>query len=238
MALVQVTGNNNGAGITNSLTTPFVNPTGANNVILGLQWKTVGGALISSIQDNLGQTYEVIVDTGDGNHYDGGIFASIGRGSGVTSVTVTMSLACVINMTIAEESGLAQTSGPYGPIPVVDGTPNSAILSASGSFNSGTTTTTNPTDILYGFAMADTQITFAATGGWSIAYQSQNITDADSGVMFRQAVSSTGSYATTGTSTPNYTHLGVGVVAFIGNIISPVPPGAKQTFVTETIVQY
>jgi hypothetical protein len=239
MALIQYATANNGNGTSNAVTATFPNPTGANFIILGFTYKTYPTApSISSIQDSSGQAYTTQVNNGDGNHYNGYLATSLGQNSGVTSVTVTLSAAVVINMIIAEESGLASTSTMYGPSPVIDGTPAGTFQTPNtGTFSSGSTTTTNPTDVLYGYFQSDYEVT-ATASGWTTVTQLFNNTDGDTFGLFRKSVSSTGTYAFSGTTSPNFVHAGASIMALIGNVILPVPSGAKQTFVTETLIQY
>jgi hypothetical protein len=175
--LIQSATANNGAGATATCTVNLTATTANSLIFIGIMYKSNGGATVSQVEDNLGNLYNNIAGPQtDTNHYSGTLFYGTNL-PGVTSITVTMSAACVINMEAAEESDCKNVPGNIGST----GSGNSA------TYASGFQTEIGPC-VVYGLVTADNANTFTNNDTMTIVRQDQNGTDGDATALIRGTV--------------------------------------------------
>lgn len=208
MALIQSASNTNGNGGGGTMAITLAQATQKGSMaLIAFMYRSASGQTVSSVTDSAGQTYTLIKSQTTGNHYTCALYACYGSVAGVTTVTIVLSAAGVINGIFAEES---VASG-------LDGTPSGAAQSSVTAVNSGTTTTDVPNTVLYGFLGSETQTTaFTPSGNWVTVTNTNNTTDGDGFGMVRQTVNGSGSAValtvTVGTSG--------GASAFVGSIVA------------------
>lgn len=154
---------------------------------------------ISSVTDSASNAYVNNITSGQQTNYEGAIY-SFPNAASVTSVTANFSSTDTrATMVVVEESGFNGA---------VDGTPNSFNSpGTASSFDSGSTTTTNASDVLYGLVanVSASGIVHTPTGSW-VAITGTGITggrhdntaDGDTTYVQRQVVAP-GTYDSTGT---------------------------------------
>jgi len=164
-----------------------------------------GGGTISNatVGANSSTTADKNIAGGGGGNI--AIFSVHGIAGGVTSVSVTLSATEWVCVIVAEESGLSTSAN-------LDQANATAGAGGQITWNSGNVTTTQASEVAYGYAYypASTTQTMTPDAGWSKL--SGTGIDANGGVFettdglaiygVRQVLSSTGTYANSGTA-PN-----------------------------------
>lgn len=178
--------------------------TNANTLSVNINPTTAGDAIIvavaikanpiSTITDNLGQTYTLASSISVGGSGLSYIYYVLNTGEGVTTITVTLGalVSDTIVLTAAEYSGIS-TSG------ALDKTSTNANTSTS--WTSGlTATTSQANELLFGSAYDSQNSTTILTPG--TGYTTVNSEPGSSVLLFTedQIVTSTGTYAATGSS--------------------------------------
>ena len=161
-------------------------------------YKATATSVVDSAGNNWTQDWYATHSSTNGYGYH---LPTASNTGGITSVTITVSAAGAIAGSVDEWSGATSTE---------DGTPASAN-GYSTSPNSGNVTTANGSDLLWGAIAADVATVSAVGTGWT---SEGNVTTFNVNVtVCYQVVSSTGTYALSGTLTAS-DPWGCGFVAF------------------------
>jgi fibronectin type 3 domain-containing protein len=184
-----------------------------NVVVVG--WND-SAATVKSVVDKSGNTYTLAVGptvlsgfASQSIYYAKNIAAA---SAGANSVTVTFSAAAAYpDIRILEYSGADRNN----PVDVVAGTSGTGVTSSSGS-----ATTTNPTDLLFGANLVQNLTTGPGAG-----FTSRMITSPDGDIAEDQMVTAIGSYAATAAINTSGQWL-MQMVAFRAGSCSGTPPSA------------
>lgn len=165
----------------------FTNAQTAGNLnIVVVGWNDTSST-VTSVTDSAGNTYQRAVGPntdGAGSASQSIYYAANIRGAGANTVTVTFNQAARFpDIRILEYSGIVALSP-------VDGT--TASFGNSAISSTGTFTTTNPNDLIFGANMVQTYTTGPGTG-----FTNRVITDPDGDIAEDKIVTSAGGYSAT-----------------------------------------
>lgn len=230
-------------------TTPNSTITTGNNIFATVHYATSGGSAIavSNFKDqgaNVLSFVQVLTGTFNvGTELGTRLYYLENAPAGITAITVTLASASNfgISLTLEEGSGLAASGSLVG-----SNSSNNTATNATDNISSGTATPTGQPAMVYGVGSDDTRsnhvptagtgftagTTFVHPGGGASGGQTEN-----KRITALTAVAAT--YTNIGTSGDTCPCImGIFLESGGGLPPQPLPPGAKQTFVTETIIQF
>lgn len=219
-AFVQAAGHTQSGSATPTIAFPSNVTTG--NALIVYAGSYVTGATASGVTDTLGNTYTKIANgSGSQANITWSIWAtfSIAAG-GANTVTCTFGSSGNTRCAVAEYSGVTS----------FDQTNNGHGLSGSGptSISSGNVTTLSASEMLVGIGFInDNAAVFTAGSGYSLDLN--NIDNVLGTLLFieDQVVSSTGTYAATGSFTGAFDGWSLALVTLVGS--AGPPPGSAST---------
>ena len=213
MAIAYVQSNKSFTGNSTSSATPFLSNNTAGNFLVAAAIG-FGTVTISSIADTLGNNWSLVSQQtlADGTIYY--LYAVTNCKGGANTVTITLESSNQPMLLVAEYSGISLTS-PLDQLAA-------STEGASGSYTSGSVTTTVANELLIGVLKCTGGVaaTIVPAAGWTERQQERSATVPDI-VLLDNIVSSIGTYANSGTFSTSVPDNGALIATFKAQASAP-----------------